>query len=131
MCKYTQTPAAAEQANSRSRRGLVGPGAVRSCALSGGAEQGAEFAEPIALAVDVDDRNVVEQAVEDGGGQDSIVGKDFWLVPHVSVGGEEDRAAFVAGGDEAEEEIRFDPVEGTEADLVDDEQPTVEVAPRA
>ena len=81
-------------------------------ALPGGAEQGTEFAEPIALAVDVDDRDVVEQTVEDGGGQDLIAGKDFWPVPHMFVRREQDRAAFVTGADEAEEEIRFDPVEG-------------------
>ena len=60
MCKYTQTPAPDEQANPRSRRGLVGAGAVRSRALLGGAEQGAEFTEPVALAVDVNDRDVMQ-----------------------------------------------------------------------
>ena len=60
VCKYTQTPAPDEQANPRSRRGLVGAGAVRSRALLGGAEQGAEFTEPVALAVDVNDRDVMQ-----------------------------------------------------------------------
>ena len=60
MCKYTQSPAPDEQANPRSRRGLVGAGAVRSRALLGGAEQGAEFTEPVALAVDVNDRDVMQ-----------------------------------------------------------------------
>ena len=57
------------------------------------------------------------------GVQDLIAGKDFWPAQHMFVLPEQDRAAFVAGGDEAEEEIRVDPVDGTEAHFVDHEQP--------
>jgi hypothetical protein len=46
---YSQTPALDEQANPRTYRGSF----VWAGHLSGGAEQGAEFAEPVALAVDV------------------------------------------------------------------------------
>lgn len=42
------------------RRGLGRAGAVRSGTLLGGAEQGAEFTEPVALAVDVNDRDVMQ-----------------------------------------------------------------------
>lgn len=54
---------------------FTAPAVVRSCVrrgsrgLPGGADQGAEFAEPVAPAVDVDDRDVVQKAVEDGGCQ--------------------------------------------------------------
>jgi hypothetical protein len=49
---------------------------------------------------------------------------------HVLVRGEQHRAAFVARRDESEEEIRFDAVERTEADFVDDQQAAIGVAPR-
>ena len=49
---------------------------VRSWALPAGAEQGAEFAEPVALAVDVDDRDVMQQAVEDRGSRAESAGDE-------------------------------------------------------
>lgn len=131
VCKYTQIPAPDDQANSRSRRGLDGAGAIRSWALPGGAEQGAKFSEPVALAIDVDDGHVMEQAVEDRRGQDLIASEDLGPVADMFVGGEQDRAAFVPRGHEAKEEIRFHAVQRAEADLVDDEQATIDVPPCA
>ncbi len=131
VCKYTQIPAAHEQANSRSRRELHGAGALRSGALPGGAEQGAEFPEPIALAVDVHDRDVVQQAIQNGGGQDLIPRKDLRPVAHMLVGREQHRAAFVARRDQAKEEIGLHAVERSEVDFIDDQEAAIEVAPRA
>ena len=73
-------------------------------------EEGTEFAEPVAPAVDVQDLDVVEQAVQDRGSQDLIIGEDRGPVAHVLVGREHDAPAFVAGRGEAEEEICFAPV---------------------
>lgn len=72
--------------------------------------------------------DVVQQAVEDPCGEDLVVGEDLGPVSHVLVRREDDRALLVARAHQAEEEIGFDPVEGPEADLVDDEQRTVQVA---
>ena len=42
--------------------------------------QGAEFTEPVALAVDVDDRHVMQQAVEDRGGEALVARNDLrWV----------------------------------------------------
>jgi hypothetical protein len=70
----------------------------------------------------VDDVHVVQEAVEDGGGEDLVAGEDLGPVADVLVRGEDDRAFLVAGADQSEEEIRFLSVQGTEADLVDDKE---------
>ena len=44
-------------------------------------EEPVEVAQPVAAAVDVDDVHVVEQAVEDGGGEDLVAGEDLGPVP--------------------------------------------------
>ena len=73
-------------------------------------KEGAEFAQPVAPAVDVQDLDVVEQAVQDRGCEDLIIGEDGRPVAHVLVRGEHDAPAFVAGGDEPKEEIGSAPV---------------------
>ena len=71
----------------------------------------AEFPEPpVAPAVDVQDLDVVEQAVQDRGREDLIVGEDGRIVARVLVGREHDAPPFVAGGDKPEEELGFAPV---------------------
>jgi len=53
---------------------------------------------------------------------DDVVGEDLAPAAEWNVRGDKDRALFVAGGDELEEEVRGIVVEGDVADLVDDEQ---------
>ena len=64
---------------------------------------------------------MVEQAVENGGGEDLVAGEEFGPVADALVGGDEDAAAAVAVGDEAEEEAGVEAGHGFETDLVDDE----------
>jgi len=64
--------------------------AVELLGLGGGAQQGPEFPKAVALAVDVDDGDVMAEPVEDGSGQDLIPGKDLRPVPDVLVGGQDD-----------------------------------------
>ena len=79
------------------------------------------FAQPVAGAFDVDDDGVVEQSVEQGGGDDGIAEQ---LAPfrEAAVGGEDHGALLVAGVDELEEQVGGAAVDGDVADLVDDEQ---------
>jgi hypothetical protein len=64
---------------------------------------------------------VVKEAVEDrgrGGG----VGQELGPAFEVDVGRDRDRALFVGGGDEAEQVVGGDAVEGGEAEVVDDDE---------
>ena len=63
----------------------------------------------------------MQQAVEDGGGDDGIA-EHLAPLAEGLVGGEQDAAAFVAGGDELEEQGGAEFVEREVAELVDDEQ---------
>ena len=82
-------------------------------------QKAVELPQPVAAAVDVDDVHVMQEAVEDGSGQDLVAREDLRPVAHVLVGGQDDRALLVAGRDEAKEEIGLLPVQGPEPDLVD------------
>ena len=64
---------------------------------------------------------MVDEAVDHGGGDD-FVAEDFAPASEGQVGGDQDRALFVAGRDELEEQVRGVGVEGDVADLVDDDQ---------
>src|SRR6266581_1404196 len=77
--------------------------------------------EAVALALVVDDRRVMQEAVEDGGGDDPVAEH---LAPDGEglVRGDEDGALLVAAGDELEEQVGGQTVEGQVADLVDDEE---------
>ena len=92
-------------------------------------QEAVDLLEPVAAVVDVDDVYVVQQAVEDRGGEDLVAGEDLGPVAHVLVGGEGDRALLVARAHQAEEEVGLLAVEGPEAHFVDDEQRAVQVAP--
>src|SRR3954447_3658861 len=59
-------------------------------------------AHAVAVAVDRKDSRVVQQAVEDGGGDGGVV-EDVAPVDDVAVGGEHDGAVFVAAADDLEE----------------------------
>ena len=56
-----------------------------------------EVAEPVAAALDVEDVGAVEQAIEEGGGQDLVAGEELGPVADALVGGDQHRAAFVPG----------------------------------
>lgn len=64
---------------------------------------------------------VVDEAVDEGG-SDHLVAEDLAPGLEASIGGDDDRAAFVAAGDEREEQVGGLAFEGQVADLVDDEQ---------
>ena len=66
-----------------------------------------EVSESVASAFDVEDVAVVEESVEDGGGEDFVAGEEFGPVADAFVGGDEDAASAVAVGDHAEEEAGF------------------------
>ena len=63
---------------------------------------------------------MVEQAVEDGGGDDGVA-EHLAPLGEALVRGEDDRAALVAGGDQREEGSRRESVVGPDAELVDDQ----------
>ena len=77
--------------------------------------------EPVGVALDVDDFGVVDEPIDHGGG-DGVVAEDFAPAAEGLVRGHDDGGAFVAGGDELEEQVRGFGFEGQVADLVDDQQ---------
>ena len=79
------------------------------------------LAEAIAGALDLHDDGVVEQPVEQRGGDDGIA-EDVAPFGKAAVGGEDHGAAFVAGVDELEKQIAAAGHDGQVADLVDDQQ---------
>lgn len=93
LCKCTQSPAAGLP--------LLGQLTSRRSGVRLG-EEGAELQQPIAPPVDVDDMSVMQQPVEDRGGEDLVVGGERRPVPHVLVRRQDDAAAPVARGDRAE-----------------------------
>jgi len=79
-------------------------------------------AEPIAVAADVDGGGVVQEPVEQGGGEDGI-GKDLAPLPVALVAGQDDGLpGLVATADDLEEEGGVGPLEGQVADLVEEEE---------
>jgi hypothetical protein len=82
---------------------------------------GAAFFEAVALAFEGEDVGVVDEAVAQRGG-DHGVGEDFAPGFEAAVAGDDDRAAFVAAGDEREEQVGGLAFEREVADLVNDEQ---------
>src|SRR5581483_11364961 len=94
----------------------------------GGLEAGAELldavvvaAHPVAGAVDREHGAVVEEPVEDGGGDGGVL-EDLAPVGDAAVGREDDRAVFVAAGDDLEEVAGGFGGQGEVAELVDDQQ---------
>ena len=77
--------------------------------------------EPVAVALEGDDLGVVDEPVDHGGGDD-VVAEDFAPAAEGLVAGDDQAGAFVAGGDELEEQVRGFGFERDVADLVDDEQ---------
>jgi len=81
-------------------------------------------AEAIAGAFDVDDDGVVEQAVEERGGDDGIA-EDVAPFGEAAIGREDHGALFVTGVDELEEQVGAARGDGEVTDLVDDQQTAV------
>ena len=63
----------------------------------------------------------MDEPVDQGGG-DHRVAEDLAPLLEAAVGGDDDRAAFVAAGDQREEQVGGLALERQVADLVDDEQ---------
>ena len=62
-----------------------------------------EVAEPIAATLDVEHVTVVQQSIEDGGGEDLVAGEHLGPVADALVGGDQDAAALVAVAHHREE----------------------------
>ena len=69
------------------------------------AGRGGAFAEAVALALQRDHRGMVDEAVDEGGG-DHGVAEDFPPCLEAAVAGDDDRAAFVAARDQREQQVR-------------------------
>ena len=65
---------------------------------------------------------MVEEAVEDGGGDGGVAVEDGGPLLEGLVGGQDDGTALVAGADDLEEEVGSALVDGQVADFVEDEQ---------
>src|SRR6266508_3098595 len=96
-------------------------GVAERRSLSGGRDAGAAFAQAIALAFERDHRGVVDEPVDQGGG-DHRVAEDLAPLLEAAVRGDRDRAAFVAAGDERQEKVGCLALQRQVADLVDDQE---------
>jgi hypothetical protein len=77
--------------------------------------------QPVALGLEGDHGGLVDQPVDEGGG-DHRVAEDLAPLLEAAVRDDDDRAALVAAGDEGEEQVGGLAFEREVADLVDDEQ---------
>ena len=75
----------------------------------------------VGFAFDDGGIGAVEEPVEDGGGDAGVVVEDSRPVLVGLVGGDDQRAAFIAFADDLEKEIGAGLVEGKVADLIEDE----------
>src|SRR6266487_5206757 len=90
------------------------PGSLRG--LGGADEAGLELVlEPVGIAPDVQRDGVMEDAVQDRGGDDPVA-EDFPPAAEALVAGQDHGAALVAAADELEEQVRPLPVNGQIAD---------------
>jgi hypothetical protein len=74
---------------------------------------GPRLPEPVGLTAEDDHVGVVQEAVEDGGGAGGV-GKEVGPLLEGPVAGDHQTAGLVGGGDEAEEVVGGDAVEGAE-----------------
>ncbi len=77
--------------------------------------------EAVGVSLDLDDDGVVEQAIEESGGDD-VVTEDLAPLLEGAVGGEDHGAALVSGVDQLEEEVGAALRERQVTDLVDDQE---------
>src|ERR1019366_1767634 len=91
----------------------------------GGSPSGPGFAHAVGVAVGDDDVGVVQQPVEqaDGGG---VLGQEPAPLVEGPVAGGAHGAAFVGGGDDAEQQLGAGVIQRGEADFVDDDQVVAE-----
>ena len=76
----------------------------------------------IAVSSNDDRLPVMHQPVDHGGGQGVVHVEDRAPVPEGSVGGDHDRAAFIPGGDDLEQQVRTAFVDGQIAQLIEEEK---------
>jgi hypothetical protein len=118
--------------SSASNRGIVDPGRRadrRSWAILCGRCQdartscptAASFPHAIALPLRGDHGRVMREAVKQGGSELFIAGKHRHPFGKCEIRGDDCRPALVAIGDQVEEQLTADTVEGHEAQFVDDE----------
>ena len=77
--------------------------------------------EPVGVAFEGDDVGVVDEPVDHRGGDD-LIAEDLAPPAERLVAGDDERGAFVSGGDELEEQVGGLGFEGDVADFVDDQQ---------
>ena len=82
------------------------------------------FFKAIGLALDVDRRAVMQDTVQDRGGN-GYIGKDLIPLGKGLVGSKDCRGLLIAPGDELEEQVRALNVHGKIADLIDDGHPVL------
>ena len=80
------------------------------------------FFQTVRLALDVNDSAVMQDAVQDGGG-DGDVGKDLVPLGEGLVGGKDGGRLLISPGNQLEEQVCALDVHGEVADLVDDKHP--------
>ena len=78
--------------------------------------------ETIALARDLHDGCVMQDAVKHGGRQHGVVGEGFVSAAEAEVRRQDHRALFIRAGNNLEEQVRLFAPERQIADLVDDQQ---------
>src|SRR5207302_943003 len=83
--------------------------------------------QPVGVAANVDGDRVMQDAVQDRGG-DHPVAEDVAPAPEALIAGEDHRSPLVTATDELKEDIGASPVDREVADLIDDEQPRHGVA---
>ena len=79
------------------------------------------LAEPITRSFDLDDDGVVEEAIEQRGGDNGIA-EDLSPFGEAAVGGEDHGAALVAGIDQLEEQVAAAGNDREVSDLIDDQE---------
>lgn len=82
------------------------------------------FFQAVRLTLDIDNGAVMQDTVQDGGG-DGDVGKDLVPLGEGFVGGKDGRRFFIPSGNQLEEQVCALDVHGEVADLVDDEHPVL------
>ena len=78
----------------------------------------------IAVSLNDDRLPVMHQPVDHGGGQGVVHVEDRAPVPEGSVRGDHDRAGFIPGGDDLEQQVRTAFVDGQIAQLIEEEKLT-------
>ena len=82
------------------------------------------FFQAVGFSLDVNHRTVMQDAVQDCGG-DGDVGEDLIPLREGLVGSKDGRGLLIAPGDELEEQVRALNVHGKIADLINDEHPVL------